>query len=348
MKRRSTPTQPGVVDVAKVLAQTGTAPPGSATDISARPVVAVGDASASTSNDRSFADAHRGARDPGARVRSAAARPTAITYSFASPDPAHPRNPPAANGPARAETRVSGAASGAPARAPMGASLVVRSRPAEEVFSLRNVASGWGPHASVLRGESLNELRTIRDQIYRLAVNGCLVVGVASTPDAADAKARIAGQLAMLLAEPGRARVLFVEADFDKPAVHRMMRVDVPFSLGFSEQMRQRIKATTPTPWTLVRCLPNLHVAAEGLMRSPGLLSSAQFVEALSELRPYYDVIVAHGPVAGHGVDTQALDGMSDGMVMVGLKESTPSEVLDEAARLFTTKQMLAVVTIDG
>ncbi|HEX9298375.1 MAG TPA: hypothetical protein VF881_21205, partial [Polyangiaceae bacterium] len=341
MKLRA--TQPGVIDVAKVLAHTGAVPEGSR-PISARPIVDVGHRDVGSAGAGSFGEpevpvidrrqpnphpfAQSTADGPpgfGSEARRSFERPrhpASKTYSFASPEPVQPPNPP------RAGNTVVGASDRAPAQAPAGSSLVMRSKPPDEVFSLRNVASGWSAHASLAQGESLRELRTIRDQIYRLSVSGCLIVGVSSTPEAAGGKPRIAGQLASLLAEPGRARVLFMEADFDRPAVHRMMRIDMPFSLGFSEQMRQRMKASNTQPWTLVRCLPKLHVLAEGLVRSPGLLPSVQFVDALTELRPYYDVIVVHGPIAGTSVDTRALDQLCDGIVLVGSKDSTPSEVL--------------------
>ena len=94
----------------------------------------------------------------------------------------------------------------------------------------------------------MEEFRAIREQIYRFAVRGCFVVGVSSSPEAIDGKSRIAARLATVLAEPGRARVLLMEGDFDGPAVHRLMRIEMPLASGFSEQVRRRMKGPKPAP----------------------------------------------------------------------------------------------------
>jgi Mrp family chromosome partitioning ATPase len=194
----------------------------------------------------------------------------------------------------------------------------------------------------------MNELLTLRDQLYKLAATGGFVVGVTSGPDGIKDKSCIAAQLASVVAGPGRARVLLVEANFDRPAVHRLMRIDMPFSQGFSEQMRRRMTAAPRKPWVIFRCAQNLHVLAEGLVRSPGLLSSVQFGEAIAELRGYYDVIVADGPVAESTIDTVAFDALMDGVVLVGAVGSSPKALLDDATKWFAHKQLMAVISADA
>ena len=56
------------------------------------------------------------------------------------------------------------------------------------------------------------------------------MVGVTSGPGAVADKSCVAAQLASVLAGPGKARVLLMEANFDRPSVHRLMRIDMPFS----------------------------------------------------------------------------------------------------------------------
>lgn len=226
--------------------------------------------------------------------------------------------------------------------------LALRSKPPEDVLSLRDVPLGWSPHPSMMQTGSMNELITLRDQLYRLAVNGCFVVGVTSGPDGTSDKSCIAAQLASLVAGPGRARVLLLEANFDRPAVHKLMRIDMPFSQGFSEQMRRRMTPANKKPWVLFRCAQNLHVLAEGLVRSPGLLSSVQFGEAIAELRGYYDVIVADGPIAESTIDTVAFDALMDGIVLVGAVGSSPKKLLDDASKWFAQKQLMAVISADA
>jgi Mrp family chromosome partitioning ATPase len=226
--------------------------------------------------------------------------------------------------------------------------LALRSKPPEDMLSLRDVPLGWSPDPSMMQTGSMQELLTLRDQIYKLAAKGCFVVGVTSGSKGKTDKSNVAAQLASVVAGPGKARVLLLEANFDEPAVHRLMRIDMPFSHGFSEQIRKRMNAPSHMPWVLFRCAPNLHVMGEGLMRSPGLLSSVQFGEALAEFRRYYDVIVADGPIAASTIDTVAFDAMMDGIVVVGAVGSVPGKLLEDAAKYFGKKQMMAVISADA
>jgi Mrp family chromosome partitioning ATPase len=213
----------------------------------------------------------------------------------------------------------------------------------DSVIALRDVPSGWSPDPSLAGADSVDELRAIREQLYRFAVRGCFVVGVTCMPDAIASKSRIAARLASVLAEPARARVLLMEGDFDEPSVHRLMRIDMPIAAGFSEQVRRRMKGAKPRPWSIVRCSATLQVLAEGRVRAPGLLATVQFMDGISELRRYYDIIVLDGPAAG-SVDARVLDEIADGLVVVGANEAAMPEVRQQAAQWFTNKRWMATL----
>jgi Mrp family chromosome partitioning ATPase len=217
-----------------------------------------------------------------------------------------------------------------------------RSEPPAASSIVSDVPKGWSPHPTLTQLEVSEELTALRDQLYRLAVHECFVVGVSSGPEMAAYKSGVAGRLAWLLAQPGHARVLLMEGDFDHPVVHRLMRIDMPLASGFSEQMRRRMNGTSEGPWTIVRCAPNLYVLAEGLVRSPGLLPTVHFADSVRELRRAYDLIVIDGPAGGMSVDTRAIDGVVDGVVLAG-----ESDLLDRASSWFSKKQLMAVVSAE-
>jgi hypothetical protein len=214
-----------------------------------------------------------------------------------------------------------------------------RSEPPAASSVVCDVPKGWAPHPTLVQNDASEELAALRDQLYRLAAHECFVVGVSSGPEMAAYKSGIAGRLAWMLAQPGQARVLLMEGDFDHPVVHRLMRIDMPLSSGFSEQMRRRMNGSSPGPWTIVRCAPNLYVLAEGLVRSPGLLPTVHFADSVNELRRAYDLIVIDGPAGGMSVDTRAIDAVADGIVLAG-----DSDLLDRASTWFGKKQLMAVV----
>src|SRR6185295_14529299 len=100
-------------------------------------------------------------------------------------------------------------------------------------------------------------------------------------------------------------------------SVHRLLNVEMPLGAGFSQQLHTRIQGSPSVRWTVLGCTQTLHVLGEGLMRSPGLLLSHQFGEALSTLQSIYDFIVIDGPTASVDVDSRALAAVSNGVVLV-------------------------------
>jgi len=207
------------------------------------------------------------------------------------------------------------------------------------------VSSGWRLDPGITEGAA-DEIASLRDRLVELARRGCCVVGVASRERAASGKSRVAARLATSLAADGRWRVLLMETNFDYPAVHDVLDIDVPHAFGFSQQMRARIRTGEPRPWTVVECTPNFHVLPEGVLRSPGILLTRAFPQAVQELRRSYDFIVADGPVVGAGSDHKALDAVIDTLVFA----AGPGEPLEDAAgqisRWFTNKDLVAAVPV--
>lgn len=213
--------------------------------------------------------------------------------------------------------------------------------PAENnVTIVRPTPANWAPEPT-LTPESR---RTVCEQLYPLAVEGCFVVLVVGVPESLEQKSRVAAELALALAESGHPRILLMEGDMQGPRVHRLMHVDMPMSAGFSQQLRSRINGNTERRWTVVGCGKALHVLAEGMMRSPGLLLSRQFSEGLADLRNYYDFIVIDGPSASLPVESQALDAVANGVVYVCGKQGSPS--LASLQAMFSEKRLQTVVTI--
>jgi Mrp family chromosome partitioning ATPase len=215
-----------------------------------------------------------------------------------------------------------------------------RSEPPAASSIVCDVPKGWSPHPSLTESENSDELAALRDQLYRLATRDCFVVGVSCGSEMVAYKSGVAGRLAWMLAQPGHARILLMEGDFDHPIVHRLMRIDMPIASGFSEQMRRRMNGSPPGPWTIVRCAPNLYVLAEGLVRAPGLLPTVHFADSVNELRRAYDLIVIDAPAGGMSVDMRAIDAVTDGVVLAG-----EADLLDRASSWFGRKQLMAVVS---
>ena len=209
---------------------------------------------------------------------------------------------------------------------------------ANNVAIVRPAPDGWRPSAALhpeLR-------RPICEQLYPLAVERCLVVTVVAPRESHELKSTVAAELALALAESGHPRILLMEGDLQSPSVHRLLNVDMSMTGGFSQQLRARGNREADRRWTVIGCGKTLNVLGEGMMRTPGLLLSQQFSEALGELRNYYDFIIIDGPSTSLQVESQALDAVTDGVIFVSDKPGTPA--LARVQSLFGQKRISLVV----
>jgi Mrp family chromosome partitioning ATPase len=216
----------------------------------------------------------------------------------------------------------------------------------EDLVEPRSVPPNWSGIAARDREPPDGQLSGLSDKLTELSTVHSFVVGIVSERAELEAKSGIAASLAVTIAE-STSRVLLMEGNFDWPAVHRQMAVSMPNFSGFSQQMHARTRKGEKKPWIVVRCSPNLDILAEGIVRSPGVLYSQQFAEAVSELRHYYRVIVCDGPLVG-GADAKPLDAVTDGLIVVAPSQRALMNSLDNAARWFGKKQLLAAVPADS
>jgi Mrp family chromosome partitioning ATPase len=201
------------------------------------------------------------------------------------------------------------------------------------------VRSDWSPDPAV----DLQARRAVADQIFPLAVERCFVLGVVAAPEARAQKTRVTAELALALAEARHPRVLLMEADFQWPQVHQIMRVEMPMSQGLSQQLRARAQHSQE-PWTVLECTPTLHVLAEGIIRSPGTILTVQFDRGTKSLRTYYDIILLDGPDLTSRSECNALSTVVDGIVYV--ESQSHGAELGEAAELLDKVTFAARVAV--
>jgi Mrp family chromosome partitioning ATPase len=259
--------------------------------------------------------------------------PTGTSYSYVSQRPEAPTRGPIDTPPYYQE-------SGAPERdrdTPLPRQRT--DAPRQTRVTKHPARAGWAADPSL----DFRTRRALSDQVFPLAVEGCFVVGVSAVGESRVHKSRVAAELALALAEPNHPRVLLLEGDFQWPSVHQLMRIEMPMSMGFSQQLRGK---STPKPdaWTVVECTPTLDVLAEGIMRSPGHILSVQFEASIQSLRAYYDFIVIDGPDTKEQVECRALANVIDGIVLVAPAGGSPS--IAHSIELFPDKRFSTIVGV--
>ena len=198
--------------------------------------------------------------------------------------------------------------------------------PAASTLIHHDVPSGWRPNVDPTAPSVL----LLRDAVMQQASSRRLTIAV--TGARGTARAQLAGGLALALSESG-ARVLLVEGNFDVPEIHRALAIAAPAGAGFSQQLMARRQDRQPRPWVVVRCSANLHVLAEGRMRSPGLLAADEFARAIQELREQHHVVLILAPALDKAGDLLPLAGLAQAVVVANLDGSANLQFGDNALR---------------
>lgn len=203
-----------------------------------------------------------------------------------------------------------------------------------------DISAGWQPDPELVPSQRY----ALRDEVASHFQGRCFVLGVSSSAEESHEKSRLSLELALALTERERIRVLALEADFQQPNVHRLARARLPLSSGFSQQLHQRGSAAqgSLSQWVVARCSARFDVLAEGVMRAPGLMATAQFELAIAELRRFYDFIVIDGPPLSLAEDCRVLDRVVDGMLFLAVGSSDPA--MAQVKALFSGKVFSKIV----
>lgn len=213
-------------------------------------------------------------------------------------------------------------------------------------------ASPPNTHVLVMLGDTAPDataaLRVLRHRLEQKRASGMWVFGVTSAR-AGEGKSTFASQLALVLSESQRARVLLVEGNFNQPALARILGFRVPQGQGFSTQLARKMRGS-PDPWCVVALGPSLHVLAED-DNEPGFpetLHSTHFANAISFLARGYDFLIVDAPcVLGSG-DANVVENAVDGMLMVARSGTTQGNSVREAVRQLGARKAMGIVLWDA
>jgi Mrp family chromosome partitioning ATPase len=192
-------------------------------------------------------------------------------------------------------------------------------------------------------------LRVIRHRLERRrTADGVWILGVTSARDG-EGKSTLAGQLALVLSESQRARVLLVEASMHRPSLARLFGFQVPTGFGFSLQLARRMGGGIE-PWTVLALGPALHVLAESEAEPgfPETLQSKQFAVAIERLGRAYDWVVVDSPSVLGGGDANVVEDAVDGMVVVARSRASKASDLRLAMKQLGDRKALGVVLWDS
>jgi Mrp family chromosome partitioning ATPase len=160
--------------------------------------------------------------------------------------------------------------------------------------------------------ERAASFRVLRHHLLELGRPQVIVV---SSPQDGDGKTTIALNLALALAECGRAKVLLAEANLRRPQLSAAFKLIPPWC--FAEQLAAH-RNQPMLPWSLVE-IPQLwlHVAAVNpRIEKTQLLDAPAFAIAMDRLRLAYDHIVIDAPSVLGSADVNLMADAADAVIL--------------------------------
>jgi capsular exopolysaccharide synthesis family protein len=178
-------------------------------------------------------------------------------------------------------------------------------------------------------------------QMYKDAGPRILAI---SSPSAGDGKTSTAINLAEVLAQEPKARVLLVEADLRRPSLLTYLGISGAGGKGLIGAV---LEPALPLERIVHPCLPfNLHVLPAGhSLASPyDVLKLPRFGELLQEARQHYDYVVVDTPPLIPFADCRLVEQWIDGFLVVVAAHKTSPKLLAEALHVMDSAKLVGLV----
>ncbi len=187
--------------------------------------------------------------------------------------------------------------------------------------------------------------RVLRHHLLEVGRPQCVVV---SSPQPGEGKTTTAANLALALAECGRAKVLLVETNLRRPQLAGMFKLTPPWC--FAEQLAAH-RHQPMMPWSLIE-IPQLwlHVGAiNPRIEKTQLLDGPAFAIAMERLRlGGYDHIVVDGPPVLGSADVNLMADAADAVVFAVRARRSTTRDLRRAMEQLGGHKIAGTVLVDG
>lgn len=186
-----------------------------------------------------------------------------------------------------------------------------------------------------------DRFRLLRMQLQKLQGAGKLKTLLVTSPLPQDGKSTVSLNLATILADKGKRKVLLLEADLRCPSLAR--RLGTKSRSGLSECLQNG-----SDPLSAVRRIEPLGFyllpAGAPAGNPTELLQSEHFTRMIQTFSNYFDWIIIDSPPSSPVADTLALKPHADASLMVVRAGKTPREAVEEAVRQFGPGYVIGII----
>jgi len=188
--------------------------------------------------------------------------------------------------------------------------------------------------------ELVEQFRSLAAALLRLRASANLKVVMVTSAEPGDGKTFVAVNLALVLSESYRRRVLLVDADLRRPSIREFSEIsDRP---GLSEAL----KARADQKLSVLRISETLTLLPAGRPDPDPMsgLTSARMKHIVNEAAARFDWVVLDVPPMGPVPDASLLAGMTDGTLLVVRAGQTPCAAVQKAIEGLGRDRILGVV----
>lgn len=188
--------------------------------------------------------------------------------------------------------------------------------------------------------ELIEQFRRLAATLHHAHLNNGLRSVMVTSALPGDGKTLTAVNLALVLAESYRYKVLLVDADLRRPSIPSV--VDLGHGSGLSEALR----ATTEQRLALVTITPRLTLlpAGQPIANSIEALTSPRMRQILEEAEARFDWVILDAPPIGPTTDARILTQMVGGALFVIQAGRTPYPDVKAAVDALGREQIIGVV----
>lgn len=191
------------------------------------------------------------------------------------------------------------------------------------------------------RGPAADRMRHLRMHLRGFWNAGKLKTILITSPHPRDGKTTVALNVATVLAESGRRKVLLIEGDLHQPAIARNLglaaRPGVAECIEGGLDPLAAVRLLEPLKFYLIQAGSPHHTPTE-------LVQSADFPLLLDRLRPHFDWILIDSPPVIALTDALSLARMTDGVLLVARAGETPKDAVEDAYEQLGPRRVLGVV----
>jgi capsular exopolysaccharide synthesis family protein len=203
------------------------------------------------------------------------------------------------------------------------------------------------------RGESIEQFRNLRSQLYQFRDQAPLKTILVSSGVPSEGKTFVAANLAISLARNRNNRVLLIDGDLRSPSLHAILGApDIPglteYLAGTAEpgQIMQRNQNSGYIDSGPARSIANLTFipAGAGGDNSSELVANHRIEELIAILSPHFDWILIDSPPVLVVADSIDLARAADAVLLVARGATTPYDVAQRAQAAFVNSRILGFV----